>query len=157
MEKTITIKRIYRNKGTTKDGEPYTLTKILAGGKYYITFKPTPAGLAEGQSLRIECEPSEKPDTFKLIKIISYAAANPAGEAQPVANMTSPNFEAVAEYAATLLRKAIVIADKETPEWKDASEYPYLIATLVQVMHGKLMAEQIAQNDAKKLKAYGKE
>ncbi|MEM4097892.1 MAG: hypothetical protein QXS81_04315 [Candidatus Micrarchaeaceae archaeon] len=157
MEKTIIIKRIYRNTGTTKDGKPYTLTKLLAGGKYYTTFKPMPAGLAEGQSLQIECEPTEKPDIFRLIKIISYAA-NPAREAQPVATTTaSPGFEAVAEYAAALLREAKAIADKETPEWKDTSEYPYLIATLIQTMHGKLMAEQIAQNDAKKLKAYGKE
>ncbi|MEM3414805.1 MAG: hypothetical protein QW575_04480 [Thermoproteota archaeon] len=153
MEKTIIVKRIYKNTGTTKAGKPYTLTKFLADGKYYITFKPVPDDLAEGQSVKIAYEPTEKPDTYTITKIIEYAnfAAKTEGRSATL------SVESAGEYAATLLRTAISIADKETPEWKDASEYPYLIATLVQTMHGKLMAEQIAQNDAKKLKAYGKE
>ncbi|MEM3416254.1 MAG: hypothetical protein QW719_02875 [Candidatus Micrarchaeaceae archaeon] len=152
MEKTITIKRIYKNAGTTKSGKPYTMTKLLADGKYYVTFKPVPDDLTEGGSLKIAYEPTESPTKFNITKIIEYAnfAAKTEG---PVA----PSVEDVGEYAAALLRKAKAIADKETPEWKDTSEYPYLIATLVQTMHGKLMAEQIAANDAKKLKAYGKE
>ena len=51
--------------------------------------------------------------------------------------------------------RAMKMAHEKTPEWEDMSEYPYLIAVLIQTMHGKISGDRIAAQEAEKLKAYG--
>ncbi len=51
--------------------------------------------------------------------------------------------------------RAIKMAHEKTPGWEEMSEYPYLIAVLIQTMHAKLTSDRIAAQEAAKLKAYG--
>lgn len=66
-----------------------------------------------------------------------------------------PELEDAEAYASALLKKAISLAQKEAPGWESMSEYPYLIATLVQTRHGKISGDRIAKLEEKKLEAYG--
>ena len=58
-------------------------------------------------------------------------------------------------YARELTKRARRIAEDEMPAWEHTSEYPYFIATLINVMYGKISGDRIAQQEAEKLKAYG--
>ena len=58
-------------------------------------------------------------------------------------------------YARELMERAIQMAHEKTPEWEETSEYPYLIAVLIQTMHGKISGDRISAQEAEKLKAYG--
>ena len=84
--------------------------------------------------------------------------ANPthtSGEVRsPDSNITPlpAQLSAAKSYAKELLASATALAPKE---WEGTSEYPYLVATLVQVMHGKISGERIAAQEEEKIKAYG--
>ena len=58
-------------------------------------------------------------------------------------------------YARELTKRARRIAEDEMPAWEHTSEYPYFIATLINVMYGKISGDRIALQEAEKLKAYG--
>lgn len=163
---TITINRIYVKEGTTKAGKPYRLTKLLGtDSNYYTTFKPISESIKEGMELTIETIPTGKPGTFSIAKIIEYTdTAHPKSriggrEDIVVVAVQGRSDDAsnhiAKDYARTLLADAVDLADKQMPGWKEVNEYPYLIAVLVQVMHGKLSGDRIAQQEAEKLKAYG--
>ena len=59
-------------------------------------------------------------------------------------------------YADELARRARRIAQEIAPEWEGMSEYPYLIATLIQTMHGRITNIDIAAQNEKKYKMWGK-
>ena len=58
-------------------------------------------------------------------------------------------------YARELTKRARRIAEDEMPAWEHTSEYPYFIATLINVMYGKISGDRIALQEAEKLRAYG--
>jgi len=72
--KTIIVKRIYKKEGTKKDGTTYTLTKLLADGYYFVTFKPIPNEIKEGSTVELDCVPSDRENTYDILRIISYTA-----------------------------------------------------------------------------------
>ena len=86
--------------------------------------------------------------------------ANPDGS-QPQSgerakpNSSPPALDEADKYARELMERAIQMAHEKTPEWEGMSEYPYLIATLINVMYGKISGDRIAEQEAEKLKAYG--
>ena len=59
-------------------------------------------------------------------------------------------------YASELGRRARRIAQEITPEWEGMSEYPSLLATIIQTMHGRITNIEIAAQDEKKYKMWGK-
>ena len=77
------------------------------------------------------------------------------GEAVKELDPLPAQIEQSASYARELTRRARKIAQDETPDWEGMSEYPYLIATLINVMYGKISGDRIAEQEAEKLKAYG--
>jgi hypothetical protein len=78
MEKTITIKKIYPKKGTTKKGKPYTLIKLLADSVYYTTFQPKLVeGIKEGDTIDIIYDKGSREGYFTLLGI--KADASPQG------------------------------------------------------------------------------
>lgn len=161
--KTITVKRIYRKEGTTTKGKKYTLTKLLGtDSQYYTTFEPILNAIKEGADVTLDIKNTEKSDTFNIIKVISanptsrsHEEDGPDSNSLPFGDQTLPTNAADA-YARDLLARAIEMAHEKMPEWERMSEYPFLIAELVHVMHANIAGQQIALNDAKKLKAYGK-
>ena len=70
-------------------------------------------------------------------------------------NSAPPVLDEAEAYARDLMDRAMKMAHEKTPEWEEISEYPYLIATLIQIMHAKLTSDRIAAQEAEKLKAYG--
>ena len=58
-------------------------------------------------------------------------------------------------YAKRLYDMALKLGAEKNPEWKDMSEEPYLIAVLIQTMHGHITSMRIAKQETEKLKAYG--
>ena len=71
-------------------------------------------------------------------------------------NSTLPALDEAEAYARDLMSRAIKMAHEKTPEWEEISEYPYLIATLIQTMHGRITNIDIAAQDEKKYKMWGK-
>ena len=75
---TITIRKIYVNQGSTKQGKPYTLRKFLATNRcYYATFKTDSViqGIKEGDSVTLECEPTIGHDgSFSIKRIIEVSS-----------------------------------------------------------------------------------
>ena len=70
-------------------------------------------------------------------------------------NSTLPALDEADIYARDLMSRAIKMAHEEMPSWEETSEYPYLIATLIQIMHAKLKSDRISKQEAEKLRAYG--
>ena len=101
-------------------------------------------------------------DTFDILKVLGFILpdANPDGS-QPQSgerakpNSSPPALDEAEAYARELMERAIQMAHEKTPEWEGMSEYPYLIAVLIQTMHAKLTSDRIALQEAEKLKAYG--
>ena len=77
------------------------------------------------------------------------------GEAVEESDPLPAQIEQSDSYARELTKRARKIAQDETPDWEGMSEYPYLIATLINVMYGKISGDRIALQEAEKLKAYG--
>ena len=160
---TITIKKIYRNPGMQKkSGKPYLLTKVLGNdSQYYTTFGQELKDAQEGMRLELEYAPKEEGKN-DILRIISLGAATssldgPRAE-QPLsiaAAPPAPELDSADGYARELMDRAIQMAHEKTAEWESMSEYPYLIAVLVQVMHGKISGDRIAAQEEAKLKAYG--
>ena len=71
-------------------------------------------------------------------------------------NSTLPALDEAEAYARDLMDRAMKMAHEKTPEWEEISEYPYLIATLIQTMHGRITNIEIAAQDEKKYKMWGK-
>lgn len=63
--------------------------------------------------------------------------------------------ESADQYARELLERATQMAHEKTPEWEGMSEYPYLIATLIQVMHGHIINKEIEIQNKEKYKMWG--
>ncbi len=78
------------------------------------------------------------------------------GEAVEEPDPLSVQIEQSDSYARELTMRARKIAQDETPGWEGMSEYPYLIATLIQTMHGRITNIEIAAQDEKKYKMWGK-
>ena len=170
MRTTIEVKKIYTKEGLTKKGKPYTLTKLLAGGKYYSTFQPVPNTIMEGSHVELEYDPTDTPTKCDITRIISISSplptdANPklrpgaantstASALQPP-TLQSEGIEEADNYVRDLYERAEAIAHEKHPEWEGVSEYPYLLAVLIQTMHGKLSGDRIAKQEEAKLKAYG--
>lgn len=158
--KTITIKSFERTSGTKKDGTEWRRISIKAtDGKFYSTFKPiADEALQEGTELKVSVVPSTIINTYDIKKLISYAT--PTGSQPQSGGITKPNssppaLDEAEAYARELMERAIQMAHEKTPEWEGMSEYPYLIAVLIQTMHAKLTSDRIALQEAEKLKAYG--
>ena len=86
--------------------------------------------------------------------------ANPEGSQSQSGGITKPNSAPPAlddadKYARELMDRAMKMAHEKLPSWEETSEYPYLIATLIQTMHAKLTSDRISAQEAEKLKAYG--
>jgi hypothetical protein len=163
--KTITIKSVERTSGTKKDNTEWHRISIKAtDGKWYSSFSPlNEDALKEGAELKIQVIPSKIANTYEIKKLISYAnpARQGAGEgnrlptgSENVASL-SAQIEQADSYARELMERAIQMAHEKTPEWEETSEYPYLIAVLIQTMHGKISGDRISAQEAEKLKAYG--
>ena len=158
---TITIKKIYRNPGTQRrTGKPYLLTKVLGSdSQYYSTFSQELKDAQEGMRLELEYDPKGEGKN-DILRIISMEAPPSDGRrgGQPLSLTAAPlppKLDGADGYARELLDRAIKMAHEKNPGWEDMSEYPYLLAVLVQVMHGKLSGDRIAQQEEAKLKAYG--
>lgn len=154
-------------------------------GKFYSTFSQIPAeALREGAELKVLVSQSQITNTYDIKKVITYTTPRspqsgeisksvpPAyfdeaedyarnqlkkqkGEAIKEPDSLSVQIEQSDSYARELTRRARKIAQDETPEWEGMSEYPYIIAVLIQTMHGKISGDRIALQEAEKLKAYG--
>lgn len=70
-------------------------------------------------------------------------------------SVASSSLEDADAYARDLYKRAERIIHERNPEYEEMSEYPYLLAVLIQTMHGKLSGDRIAEQEEKKLKAYG--
>ena len=78
------------------------------------------------------------------------------GEATQEPDPLLVQIEQADSYASELAKRARRIAQEITPEWEGVSEYPYLLATLIQTMHGRITNIEIAAQDEKKYKMWGK-
>ena len=164
--KTITIKSVERTSGTKKDNTEWHRISIKAtDGKWYSSFSPlNEDALKEGTELKVQVIQSKIANTFEIKKLLEYAnpARQGAGEgnrlptgSENVASL-SAQIEQADSYARELMERAIQMAHEKTPEWEETSEYPYLIATLIQTMHGHITNIEIAAQDEKKYKMWGK-
>jgi hypothetical protein len=164
--KTITIKSVEKTSGTKNDNTEWHRISIKAtDGKWYSSFSPlNEDALKEGAELKLQVIPSKIANTFEIKKLLEYStdsARQGAGEgnrsptgSHEVATL-SAQMEQADSYARELMERAIQMAHEKTPEWEETSEYPYLIAVLIQTMHAKLTSDRIALQEAEKLKAYG--
>ena len=163
--RTITIKSFEYKDGKT-NGRPWQRLSIKAtDGKFYSSFEPiAEAALAVGTQLELKVKQSKLPDTFDIEKVISFTHASPQstsvgpGGNTHLPNSSPPGIPAIdqsEQYARDLMDRAIKMAHEKTPGWEEMSEYPYLIAVLIQTMHAKLTSDRIAAQEAAKLKAYG--
>ena len=168
--RTITIKSFEKTNGTKKDQTEWHRISIKAtDGKFYSSFKPiAEAALAPGAQLQLQVVQSKiKENTYEIQKVLGFVPpgagftldANPKGRTQAGAITTTtsapPALDEADTYARDLMERAIQMAHEKMPSWEAASEYPYLIATLIQTMHAKLTSDRIALREAEKLKAYG--
>ena len=163
--RTITIKSFEYKDGKT-NGRPWQRLSIKAtDGKFYSSFEPiAEAALAVGTQLELKVKQSKLPDTFDIEKVISFTHASPQstsvgpGGNTHLPNSSPPGIPAIdqsEQYARDLMDRAIKMAHEKTPGWEQMSEYPYLIAVLIQTMHAKLTSDRIAKQEAAKIKAYG--
>jgi len=88
--KTIKVKRIYKKEGTKKDGTTYTLTKLLADGCYFMTFKPIPHEIKEGYTVELDCVPSDRENSYDITRIISYTSPETMKEEQEAGAASNP-------------------------------------------------------------------
>jgi hypothetical protein len=161
--RTITIKSFEKTSGKKKDGTEWNRTSIKAtDGKFYSSFSPIfEDALVAGTELKILVEQSKVLNTYDIKKVISYIKPKGGeGTNSPATSLVAvplaSQLNEADSYAKELLSRATQLAHKENPEWESASEYPYLIATLVQVMHGHITNIEIAAQDEKKYKMWGK-
>ena len=168
--RTITIKSFEKTSGKKKDGTEWHRISIKAtDGKFYSSFKPiAEAALAPGAQLQLQVVQSKiKENTYEIQKVLGFVPpgagftldANPNGRTQSgeitTPNPTPPALDDADKYARELMERAIQMAHEKTPEWESMSEYPYLIAVLIQTIHGKISGDRISAQEAEKLKAYG--
>ena len=163
--RTITIKSVERTSGTKKDGTGWHRISIRAtDGKFYSSFKPiAEVALVPGTQLTIQVSPSQIANTYDINKVIEYVtvSADSSGHGQgggqsPTTSYSRPAIEVADTYGRELLQRAVKMAHDTAPEWGQMSEYPYLIATLIQTMHGRITNMEIAAQDEKKYQMWGK-
>ena len=163
--RTITIKSVERTSGTKKDGTGWHRISIKAtDGKFYSSFKPiAEVALVPGTQLTIQVSPSQIANTYDINKVIEYVtvSADSSGHGQgggqsPTTSDSRPAIEVADTYGRELLQRAVKMAHDTAPEWEQMSEYPYLIATLIQTMHGRITNMEIAAQDEKKYQMWGK-
>ncbi len=183
--KIITIKSFEKTNGKKKDQTEWHRISIKAtDGKFYSTFSQIPAeALREGAELKVLVSQSQITNTYDIKKVITYTTPR-SPQSGEISKSVPPAFDDAEDYARNqmkkqkgedikepdslsvqigqadsyareLTRRARKIAQDETPEWEGMSEYPYLIATLIQIMYGKISGDRIALQEAEKLKAYG--
>ena len=162
--RTITIKSFEKTSGKKKDQTEWHRISIKAtDGKFYSSFRPiAEAALVPGAQLEVKVTQSAIKDTFDIEKVLGFILpdANPKGSQPQSVAITTPNsappaLDDAEAYARDLMGRAMKMAHEKTPEWEGMSEYPYLIAVLIQTMHAKLTSDRIALQEAEKLKAYG--
>jgi hypothetical protein len=172
--RTIKIKSFEKTSGPKKDGTEWHRISIKAtDGYFYSSFKPiTEAALVPGAELTLQVTQSKiKENTYDIQKVISFndiqrvisftpPNANPEGSQSQSGEITKPisappALEDADIYARELMDRAMKMAHEKMPSWEETSEYPYLIATLIQTMHAKLTSDRISEQEAEKLKAYG--
>ena len=163
--RTITIKSVGKSTGTKQDGTEWRRTSIKAtDGKFYSCFTELPEeAITQGSELKVEVIPSKLLNTYEIQKLISYALPKriPKDEGRgdtptpSVANAPRHDIDAAAEYAAQPLKAAVKTAHLECPGWESMSEYPYLLGTLIQAMHGHISNKQIAEENERKYKMWG--
>ncbi len=163
--RTITIKSVERTSGTKKDGTGWHRISIKAtDGKFYSSFKPiAEVACVPGTQLTIQVSPSQIANTYDISKVIEYVtvSADSSGHGQgggqsPTTSDSRPAIEVADTYGRELLQRAVKMAHDTAPEWEQMSEYPYLIATLIQTMHGRITNMEIAAQDEKKYQMWGK-
>ena len=161
--RTIIIKGFEKTSGIKKDGTAWHRISIKAtDGKFYSTFKTMPeAALVIGAELQLQVIQSKiKENTYEIQKVLNFATrAASGGEPQHSTDSitpTSAQMEQVDHYAQELMDRATKMAHEKMPDWEHMSEYPYLIATLIQTMHGRITNIEIAAQDEKKYKMWGK-
>ena len=163
--RTITIKSVERTSGTKKDGTAWHRISIKAtDGKFYSSFKPiAEVACVPGTQLTIQVSPSQIANTYDINKVIEYVtvSADSSGHGQgggqsPTTSDSRPAIEVADTYGRELLQRAVKMAHDTAPEWEQMSEYPYLIATLIQTMHGRITNMEIAAQDEKKYQMWGK-
>jgi hypothetical protein len=163
--RTITIKSVERTSGTKKDGTGWHRISIRAtDGKFYSSFKPiAEVACVPGTQLTIQVSPSQIANTYDINKVIEYVtvSADSSGHGQgggqsPTTSDSRPAIEVADTYGRELLQRAVKMAHDTAPEWEQMSEYPYLIATLIQTMHGRITNMEIAAQDEKKYQMWGK-
>ena len=162
--RTITIKSFEKTKGKKQDNTEWHKISIKAtDGKVYSSFKPiAEAALVQGAQLKTQIAPSKYMNEFDIVKVIEFIIPNATPTGSPkqsgeIANSNSapPALDEAEAYARDLMSRAIKMAHEKMPSWEETSEYPYLIATLIQTMHGKISGDRISAQEAEKLKAYG--
>jgi len=189
MQTTIIVKRRYESTGTTKAGKPYTLTKLLAGGKYYSSFKPIAEAIQEGSEVELECDPSEIANTYDIKRIISFSdapastdytsssksqvyssppagadayptrqAGGSGGRAVEAVNVVQRQAdEAPSKDVEARLKLAKRLAMEACPEYAEMSEFPYLVATILNELGSDERQRRMTEMDERKLKAYGRQ
>ena len=165
MERTIKVKGIESVDGKTNGRSWHKISIKATDGYFYSSFKPIPEEwLKEGSILKLDVTQSKIKDTFEIQKIIDFTpqavpkAQTGGGEPKHEPNPITPKLSALDEadtYARDLMDRSMKIAHEKAPEWENMSEYPYLIAVLIQTMHAKLTSDRISLQEAEKLKAYG--
>jgi len=141
--KTIKVKRIYKKEGTKEDGTPYTLTKLLADGCYFVTFKPIPHEIKEGYTVELDCVPSDRENSYDITRIISYtapetmkgeqegAASNPARPAQP------PDAQDVTEIAKRLDIAVDLLCKKFNLKPEEVNPDSMVLAEILRQLYGQ--------------------
>ena len=166
MRTTIEVKKIYTKEGLTKKGKPYNLTKLLAGGKYYTTFKPVPAEIKEGSMVELEFELTDTNSQYDITRIVSVADIG-TPTAQSNANPISPNgaasqaqsnsqaapSAAIEAAVAHRLAAAKKILAKEMPGFEEYSDYMQVLAEILHQLGAEEMSLKIQANKERNLQA----
>lgn len=161
-EKIIKIKSYEKTSGKKKDNTEWHRISIKAtDGKFYSTFNQIPeSALRVGAELKVQVNPSSKiSNTYDIKKIIPYTPTKPNEPEVPITPASTDvhaQLESADLYARDLFERAVQMVHEANPEWEGMSEYPYLIATLIQTMHGRITNIEIAAQNEKKYKMWGK-
>ena len=158
---TIQIKKIYTKEGMTAAGQPYKLTKLLAGGKYYTTFKPIPEAIKEGSTVELEYEPTDSPSKYSITRIISVDNANPKPkhESPEAIYHINPNpqiasTDNIEDIVARRLTRAKAILAKEMPGFEEYSDYMSVLAELLHQLGAEEMSREIQLNKEKNISKF---
>jgi len=142
--KTIKVKRIYKKEGTKEDGTPYTLTKLLADGQYFVTFKPIPQEIKEGYTVELDCVPSDRENSYDIKRIISYAAPgimeekqNTGAASNPTRSPQPPDAQDIAEIAKRLDIAVDLLCKKFNLKPEEVNPDSVVLAEILRQLYGQ--------------------